>query len=102
MTRMVSQSEFCPSLIVKFLPGNQLKQSEIHLTPSLEVSQIMMYMYLFALCNDNREACIILRIKLHILEVTLSSMTLRVSNLAQLRNWRLPGSLLKRSLQKLS
>ncbi len=36
------------------------------------------------------------------LEVTLSSMTLRVLNLVQLRNWRLPGSSLKRSLQKLS
>ena len=52
--------------------------------------------------NDNREACMILSIKLHTLEVTLSSMTLRVLNLVQLRNWRLPGSSLKRSLLKLS
>ncbi len=39
-----------------------------------------------------------LSIKLHTLEVTLSSMTLRVLNLVQLRNWRLLGSSLKRSL----
>ena len=44
----------------------------------------------------------ILSIKLHTLEVTLSSMTLRVLNLVQLRNWRLLGSSLKRSPQKLS
>ena len=44
----------------------------------------------------------ILSIKLHTLEVTLSSMTLRVLNLVQLRNRRLLGSSLKNSLQKLS
>ena len=71
--------------------------------PSLEVSQIMMYgpWYPFT-CNDDREVCMILSIKLHTLEVTLSSMTLRVLNLVQLRNWRLLGGLLKRSQQKLS
>ncbi len=53
-------------------------------------------------CNDNREACMILSIKLHTLEVTLSSMTLRVLNLVQLGNWRLLGSSLIRNLQKLS
>ena len=58
-------------------------------------------MYPFT-CNDNREACMILSIKLHTLEVTLSSMTLEVLNLVQLRNWRLLGNSLKRSLQKLS
>ena len=44
----------------------------------------------------------ILSIKLHTLEVTLSSMTLRALNLVQLMNWRLLGSSLKRSLQRLS
>ena len=53
-------------------------------------------------CHDNREACMMLSIKLHTLEVTLSSMTLGVLNLVQLRNWRLLGISLKRSLQKLS
>ena len=59
------------------------------------------WMYPFT-CNDNREACMTLGIKLHTLAVTLSSMTLRVLNLVQLMNWRLLGSSLKRSLQKLS
>ena len=50
----------------------------------------------------NREASMILSIRLHTLEVTLSSMTLRVLNLVQLRNWTLLGSSLNRGLQKLS
>ena len=55
------------------------------------------------ICDDGREACIILSIKLHIMDsVTLSSMILRVFNLVQLRNWRQHGGLLKRGLQKLS
>ena len=87
-------------LTVEFLPGNQLEQSVIHLMPSLEVSQIMMYGCTNA--HENREACMILNIKLHILEVILSSMTHRVLNLVQLRSWRLLGSSLKRSPQKLS
>ena len=40
----------------------------------------------------------ILSIKLHTLEVILSSMTQGVLNLVQLRNWRLLGSSLKKSL----
>ena len=52
--------------------------------------------------NDNRKACMILSIKLHTLEVTLSSMTLRVLNLVQLRNWILLGSSLKGGLLKQS
>ena len=46
MTRMVSHSLFYASLnalTIEFLAGNQLEQSMIHLMPSLEVSQIMMY-----------------------------------------------------------
>ncbi len=63
----------------------------------------MMYVWIYPFtCNGNREACMILSIKLHTLEVTSSSMTLRVLNLVQLRNWRLLGSSLKRSLVKLS
>jgi hypothetical protein len=91
-------------LIVESPAGNQLEQSVIHLMPSLEVSLIMVYECTYSLftCNDNREACMILSIKLHTMEATLSSMTLRVLNLVQLRNWRLLGSSLKRSLQKLS
>jgi hypothetical protein len=99
----VTLNFFVLPLTVVFLAGNQLEQSAIHLMPSLEVSQIINDVWdgLF-LCNDNREACIILSIKLHTLEVTLSSMTLRVLNLVQLRNWRLFGNSLGRSLQKLS
>ena len=93
-------------LTVKFLAGKQLERSVIHLMPSVEVSQIMnnsdVWMHLFTYLNDNREGCMILSIKLHTLEVTLSSMTLRVLSLVRLRNWRLLGSSLKRSLQKLS
>ena len=88
-------------LIVESLAGNELEQSVTHLMPSLEVSQIMMYECTHS-CNDNREAYMMLSIKSHTLEVTLSSMTLGVLNLVQLRNWRLLGSSLKRSLQKLS
>ena len=44
----------------------------------------------------------ILSIKLHTLEVTLSSMTPKVLNLVQLGNWRLLGSSLRRRLEKLS
>ena len=88
-------------LTAEFLAGNELEQSVIHLMPSLEVSQIMVYEFTIT-WNDNREACIILSIKLHTLEVTLSPMTLRVLNLVQLMNWSLLGSSLKRSLQKLS
>jgi hypothetical protein len=51
---------------------------------------------------DNREASMTLSIKLHTLDVTLSSMTLRVLSVVQLRNWVLFGSSLKRSLQRLS
>ena len=40
---MVSQSEFVLLLAVEYLAGNQLEQSVIHLMPSLDVSQIMMY-----------------------------------------------------------
>ena len=61
----------------------------------------IVWMYWFT-CNDNREASMILSIKLHTLEVTLFSMTPGVLNLVQLRNWRLLGSSLKRSLEKLS
>ena len=53
-------------------------------------------------CSDNREACTILSIKLHTLEVTLSSMTLGGLNLVHLMNWIMLGSSLKRSLQKQS
>lgn len=44
----------------------------------------------------------ILNIKLHTMEVTLSSMTLRDLNLVEQMNWRLHGSSLRRGLQKLS
>jgi hypothetical protein len=76
-------------LTVTFLAGKQLEQSVIHLMPSVEVSQIIntdVWMHLFTCLNDNREGCMILSIKLHTLEVTLSSMTLRVLSLVQLRN----------------
>ena len=42
---MVSQSEFCASLTVEFLVGNQVEQSVIHLMPSIEVSQIVIMIY---------------------------------------------------------
>ena len=91
-------------LTVEVLAGNQLEHSVVHLMPSLEVSQIIMYggTHSQITCNDNREAYMILSIKLHTLGVTLSSMTLRVLNLVPLRSWRLLGSSLTRSLQKLS
>jgi hypothetical protein len=89
-------------LSVEFLAGNQLEQSVIHLMPSLEASQMVMQgIYPFT-CNDYREAYMTLSIKLHTLEVTLSSMTPWALNLVQLRNWRLFGSSLERGLQKLS
>ena len=43
MTRMVSNLSFVLPLIVESFAGNHLEQSVIHLMPSLEVSQIMMY-----------------------------------------------------------
>ena len=70
--------------------------------PSLEVHNDVWPMYYPFTCSDNREACMILSIKLHTLEVTLSFMTLGVLNLDQLMNWRLLGSSLKKSVQKLS
>ena len=42
MVSTVSLSLVLP-LTVEFLAGNQLEKSVIHLMPSLEVSQIMMY-----------------------------------------------------------
>ena len=85
-------------LTVEFLAGNQLEQSVIHLIPSLEVSQKMVSGCAHSHPKILREACMILNIKLHILEATSYSMTLRVLNLVQLRNWRLSGSSLKGNL----
>ena len=44
----------------------------------------------------------ILSIRLHTLDATLSFMTLRVLNLVQLRSWSLLGSLLKKGQLELS
>ena len=38
---------FVLPLTVEFLAGNQLEQSVIHLMPSVEVSQIMMYHWMY-------------------------------------------------------
>ena len=54
------------------------------------------------MCTKNREACMILNIRLHTLGVTLFSMTLRDLNLVLLMNWRLLGISLRWGLQKLS
>ena len=59
--------------------------SAIHLTPSMEVSGLMRI-------NDGSDAIdysegfMILSTRLHTLEATLSSMTLRVLNLVQVRS----------------
>ena len=102
MTRMVSWSEFCDSINC-WGSCRQWAQTDCDSFDAITggESDNDVWMHPFT-CNDNREACIILSIKLHTLEVTSSSMTLKVLNLVQLRNWRLLGSLLRRSLQKLS
>ena len=51
---------------------------------------------------NDREAYMILNIRLHTLRATLFSMTLRDLNLVLLMNWRLLGISLRKSLQKLS
>ena len=50
----------------------------------------------------SREACMILNIRLHTLDVTLSFMTLKVLNLVQPMSWRLLGNSLKRGQLELS
>ncbi len=102
MTRMVSWSKFCASFDcwVSCRPSTRTICDSFDAITWGEADNHA-WMYPFT-CNDNREACMILSIKLHTLEVTSSSMTLRVLNLVQLMNWRLLGSSLKRSLQKLS
>jgi hypothetical protein len=49
-----------------------------------------------------REAYMTLSTKLHTMDATLSSMTLRVLNLVQERSWSMFGSSLRSGLLKLS
>ena len=104
MTRMVGWSEFCApftSWVSTCRWSAWTVCGSFDAISWSESNDNVWIQYPFT-CNDNREAFMILSIKLHTLEVTSSSMTLRVLNLVQLRNWRLFGSSLKRSLQKLN
>jgi len=90
-----------PLLHIEFPVGKELAASATHLMASIEVHLMIVYGCVHS-CINNREACMILNIRLHTLGVTLFSMTLRDLNLVLLMNWRLLGNSLRRSLQKLS
>ena len=75
-----------------------------HLIPSVDVSQIVQNTFMDVSVNMQqifRGAYMILNTRLHMVEVTLSSMTHKALNLVQLRSWRMFGNSLRRDLLQL-
>ena len=92
-------------LHTEIFSGAELAPSATHLIPSVDVSQIIVQ----DISMDDsvnmqqivRGAYIILNTRLHMVEVTLSSMILKALNLVQLRSWRLFGNSLRSGLLQL-
>ena len=101
MTMMVSQAEHCASstywISCRQGTGSICKSFEAINWGALDDNIQMCHS-----CINHREAYMILNTRLHILGVTLFSMTLRDLNLVLLMNWRLLGISLRKGLWKLS
>ena len=85
--------------------GAELAPSATHLISSVDVSQIIVQdIFMDDSVNMQqivRGAYIILNTRLHMVEVTLSSMILKALNLVQSRSWRLFGNSLRSGLLQL-